>query len=77
MSSLEISELARNEHPGIMKRGDTRFRPSKADRALAHERNMRENIDRLYEKARLDKDHALRQIARAIDQDMNSFMAVW
>ncbi len=77
MNSHECAELARNEHPGIMKRGDTRFRSSKADRALAHERNMREIIDRQYENARLLNDHEARQIAQAMERAMNDFAAAW
>ncbi len=49
MNSHEIAELASNEHPGIMRRGDTLFKPSKADRAMTFERELRENLDRQYE----------------------------
>ncbi len=89
MNSHECAELARNEHPGIMKRGDTRFRPSKADRAMAHEIEMREAIARLYALAgelgnhtitlrnHEAVKHEIRQIAKAIEREMINFSAVW
>ncbi len=77
MNSHEIAELARNEQPGIMKRRDARFRSSKADRALALERNMLEIIERAYENARLLNDHESLQIARAMEQEMIDFIAKW
>ncbi len=89
MNSREIAELARNEHPGLMKRGDTRFRPSKADRAMAHEIEMREAIARLYTLAGALGNHTItvrnhdavkheiRQIAKAIEREMINFSAVW
>ena len=72
MNSSEIAEARRNEHPGIMWRGDTRFRPSKADRDVTLGQCLREILARLHESAHAPTPHETRQIARALEQAMNA-----
>ena len=73
MNSHETAELARNEHPGIMRRGVIRFKPSRADRDMTLERDMSEAVERLYEHARVTQSHDARQIARTFERALIAF----
>ena len=74
MNSHECTELARNEHPGIMKRGDTRFRPSKEDCDQSIIRELEEVINMAYDNARNPGKREGLAIARTLDGIRASFI---